>query len=270
MFSYKQQYMQIDFLRLFRLCRSLDVAKRKRKMPIDYDDENTASATGRRLLKSLLDKHLFNGWPKPRTQYSTISIPIPTLDRSVFNIINSLFYNNNLMNACGELGSDVRQKYSELLEGNAPFVSTYFPYEIKIRLTDRNADTLSGFKPQERLYECALHCIEFKNKLDDYMPVFREFHEFYTTRREEIEVECQRLLNEERLRRQEERERQEEERLEASRRQQEERDRREEERRAALAAQVSVEVERTRQDAQDRFNQALSRFRSNRGGGGGA
>jgi hypothetical protein len=168
-------------------------------------------------------------------------------------------YDSNLLSACGDLGEKARQKYQEITQTDVPFVRAYFPYEIKVHTTNRNTDTLGGYKPAEKLYECALSCIEFKALLDDCMPTLREFHEFYQTKWLEIEAEREREIEENRRRSQEELRRQREE----LQRRAEERVAAENERRAALAAQVSAEVERTRQSAQDRFNQALSRFREN-------
>jgi len=272
MFSFRQQYMQIDFLRLFRLCRSLGVAKRKRKMPTEYDGDNTATAAGRRLLKSLLEKHLFVG-SKVQTQYESLRVNISRDDRQMLNTINTLTYDTRLRQACGDMGANAVEKYNQLATGTS-YVAPYLPYEIKVCAINRS-NTMGGYRPSEKFYECALDCIEFKELWDTNIQSLRDFYDFFQTKRDEIEAEQRRQREEQRRAGEEARYRADRE-LAAQRAARDaeaaEANRIEEERRAAVAAQVSAEADRRRENAQNRFEQALSRFRGNRsaGGGGGA
>ena len=53
-------YRQIDYLRLFRLCKNIGFINRKRKMPSEYgEDISNARSAGKRLLRSLI-KELFS------------------------------------------------------------------------------------------------------------------------------------------------------------------------------------------------------------------
>lgn len=269
MFSFRQQYMQIDFLRLFRLCRSLGVAKRKRKMPIEYNTDNKASAASRRLLKSLLEKHLFVGWCVS-TQYENLRVQIPTEIRQIFRAINSVRYDNSLRNICGDEIDAAIDKYNLLADG-IPYIRPYLPYEIKVSALNRS-QLVGRYRPTEKFYECALACIEFKELWDANIQALRDFYYFFQTKRDEINAN-QRRQGEERNREEAEARRVVAQEIERRRiaevAETAEANRIEEERRAAVAAQVSAEAERRRESAQNRFEQALSRFRENRSAGDG-
>ena len=161
-----------------------------------------------------------------------------------------------------------------ITEAKTWLVSPYLPYEIKVTALNRS-QTMGGYRPSEKFYECALDCIEFKELWDANIQELRDFYDFFQVKRDEIEAE-QRRQREERNREEAEARRrtaQEIERRRAAQVAEEaEANRIEEERRAAVAAQVSAETERRRENAQNRFEQALGRFRGNRsaGGGGGA
>lgn len=262
MFSYRQQYRQIDFLRLFRLCCSLGIAKRKRKMPIEYDNEDMAIASGRRLLKLFLEKHIFIGWPKVRTQYENFCVNILLEDRLAINIIASLQYHTSLLNVCGDKGREASTKYSEL-SVSSDFVLVRLPHEIKINVNG-NTRNISSHRPSDNLYECALACMEYKRLWNENITVIRDFQSFFNRERVSLEAEQRK--------RDEEIERIRIEKLERINREREVQAAQQriiqEEGRVAFAAQVATQAERSRRSAQERFNQALSRFRSARDGGG--
>lgn len=188
MFAFRQQYRQIDFLRLFRLCRSMGVAKRKRKMPIEYNDDSKAAAVGRRLLKSLLEKEVFNGW-KINMRSESICLYIKIEDRAALLCLRSVFNSTDRFYAYEEKAREAMAKYNEIAAGSQ-HVRPYMPYEIKI--TTRRLHR-PEYKPTNNFFKCALEVIEYKRLWDSNIKIIRDFYAFYTEREREMLREANKL-----------------------------------------------------------------------------
>lgn len=262
MIFYEQQYLQIDFLRFFRLCRSLGIVNRKRKMPAEYDDNFMAEGAGRRLLKTFLEKYLFADWPKIRVSYPGHRINVLPNDKVIFNLIKNISYDSVLMALLGSEWTDAYQKYVRLGESNL-YIYPYLPYEIVIYSKCSNNKT-NDYRPQVRFYDCALECIKYKELWDNTMRDLHRFNQFYNSKLGEIQVEKDRLrqqrLEQERVQREAANAQREVARV-AYEKEQREAELFKQERRAALAAQVLEESERRKERAQSRFEQSLSKFR---------
>lgn len=215
----RQQYRQIDFLRLFRLCRNLGLFNRKRKMPKEYnsddlekDDKNARSAC-RRLLRILI-VHIFPDHYNIKSNFSNYFIEFPPEMRSALSYINNAVY---------DLERSEDKEYREAAAGYrlisshvSGFVYPRIPYSIKIHFSSdqrrryRDVRRLAMgqntygdfvFKPPEDFYNCAKACLEYKEHWEKYADLLIKVAERHKREREKKRVEVhQQNLREERSR----------------------------------------------------------------------
>jgi len=181
------QYRQLDFLRLFKLCKDLNLFNRKRKMPIEYkstnednDDKNSRSSC-RRLLRALVS-HIFPTQYSVKSNFSNYFVEFPPDMRSALSYININYRS---------MESSTNPEYIEAVTGYrlisgqvGGFVFPRVPYSIKIHFSPdqrrqyrdvRRAALDSGnnfgdyvWKPAESFYQCAKACLEYKEHWDKY------------------------------------------------------------------------------------------------------
>lgn len=256
------QYRQIDYLRLFRLCKNLGFINRKRKMPSEYGADHSGSRNaGKRLLRALI-KHLFPDL-EVNSDYGAYFMVIPRDARDALAFVGSRA--QDYFDAAGESGAEALRKYTEIRQSIEGHVNPVLPYEIKIFMVsqDRNSRYNTARrngavrKPQEDFYRCAKACIEFKRIWDENISFLISFAQEEVTRERE-RAEALRREREERRRR--ERERIEQERAEMA-----ERERVRLEQLRNLERQAEEERQVRVQNAQSTFNSALQQFRRLRG-----
>lgn len=196
------KYRQIDFLRLFKICKDAGIVKRKRKMPTEYKENNERSA-GKRLLHDLI-KHLFPNYDI-RTDSAQFYISIP---RDIYLALSGLsnkprsYYDN-----AGTEGADALQKYTALRQNFGGHIYPRFPYEIIISIYngDNNSKynqlTRNGImtsRPREDYYSCATKCIEYQKLWNESAPSLAEFFRVEEGRQKEREAEALKLKQERR------------------------------------------------------------------------
>jgi len=156
-------YRQLDFLRLFRLARGLELVKRKRKMPVNYDSDSNARSACRRLLRAVI-KQLFNDCTMT-SNWNHYFVVLPQEQRNALTyFIRNIGYLTR---------SDIREvrdavaSYEEIAEHIDGFIYPALPSQIKVRLssashTRRNRNSIQAIKPAENFYRCAVACIRYK------------------------------------------------------------------------------------------------------------
>lgn len=179
-----QQYRQIDFLRIFRLCKDLGLFNRKRKMPTEYvlenqenNDKNGRSAC-RRLLRALI-VHIFPSNYTIKSNFNNYFVEFPIDVRNALSYINANSYNI-------ERSSNLEHREAltgfRLIATNLnDFVYPRIPYSIKIHFSPEQRrrygyvrNTGNGredyiWKPPENFYQCAKTCLEYKENLEKYI-----------------------------------------------------------------------------------------------------
>lgn len=181
-----QQYRQIDFLRLFRLCRNLELFNRKRKMPVEYNtddvdknDKNSRSAC-RRLLRALI-VHVFPDGYTIKSNFNNYFIEFPPQMRDALSYLNSKLY--DFQRSEDKEYTEAAVGYRLLARSVGGFVYPRIPYSIKIhfapdqrrRYRDVRRIAMGGnssgsfiWKPSESFYQCAKACLEYKEHWDKY------------------------------------------------------------------------------------------------------
>jgi len=174
-----RKFRQIDFLRLFRLCRDMGLVNRKRKMPIEYLRDGECKNACKRLLKEVLQEVYKEH--QIHVGYNSATAHIPNeLQRQYQQMMRDVFY-NDYYTPYG--GHPVRQRVvlpapaMELLNSFYNFtgfgnrhVTLSFPNYIMFnyRMYDRNQRDRDQ---KESFYRCALDCIGFKKHWDDSMAI---------------------------------------------------------------------------------------------------
>jgi hypothetical protein len=174
-------YRQLDFLRLFRLARSLEIAKRKRKMPVEYKDNaekgpTNARSACRRLLREVV-KYVFPGF-EINSNWNNYFVHIPLEIRSTLTYIQR---NIGRLEASTKRNvRDMVAHYNELKEHIDGLVYPGFPYQINVRLSSTDHSRYrrarmaargqgTNIRPPENFYKCALACIQYKALWDRYI-----------------------------------------------------------------------------------------------------
>lgn len=245
------QYRQIDFLRLFKLCKEQGIVKRKRKMPTEYKSNNERSA-GKRLLHDLV-KHLFPNYDiKSDSVYFYIVIPkeinyalagLASKPRSFFD------------NAGGE-GEQILRKFGMVRQNLGGHIFPAFPYEININVI--NVDISSRYnqlinnniqtsRPRDSYYTCALSCIEYAKIWNGNIQALVDFYRDEEGRQKQREAEA--LLRK--------KERRQAERL---RLEQEKGGKIEVQKEDVKKLKEVVETKEKKQPAQDAFNIAMQKY----------
>jgi hypothetical protein len=170
-----QQYRQIDFLRLFRLCKSLELVNRKRKMPTEYNtgdiekDQKNARSACRRLLRALI-VNIFPDTYTIRSNYNCYHIEFPNDMRDAISFLNSNI--RNFERADDEELRNAAVGYRQITDRNRVFIHARVPYSIKINFSNPGVRYGSYvFKPAENFYECAKECVAFQEVWNRYADV---------------------------------------------------------------------------------------------------
>lgn len=208
------QYRQIDYLRLFRLCRNTGLIKRKRKMPNEYKDSNQRTA-GKRLIHALIKSLFPNYDTKADSAYYYITIP-----RDIGNVLTSLGSKpRSYFTNAGKEGEDVLRRFTLIRQNLSGHIFPSIPYEIKVSIINSEQNSrynllvrngIRTCRPRESFYNCAINCIEYKKIWDENIPVIVDFFRVEEGRQKEREAEALKLKQErrraERLRLEQERE----------------------------------------------------------------
>jgi len=175
-------YRQIDFLRLFKLARQLGVIKRKRKMPVEYKGEDEKAYTNarsacRRLLREVI-KHTFPGY-ELNSNWNHYYVHIPDNIRRALSYLRRNY--GRLERHSDRNVRDVIAHYGLLVEHIDSHIYPSFPYQINIHLSSsrrgryrramRRARGRAGeeTRPSENFHKCALACLEYKKLWDRYI-----------------------------------------------------------------------------------------------------
>jgi len=179
-------YLQIDFLRLFRLCKNMNIISRKRKMPIDYisDSKNfdKALVANKRLFTMFL-KSLFNGYSISNEKYSYyISVPYSMVSDITYieKLITRITSNNTTPRQI-----DILQRHLNLKDGIRGHICLIRGKSLEIRVSLSSVDASSPARnailkgntnrPSQDFYRCALACIDFKNIWERDMALINQF-----------------------------------------------------------------------------------------------
>ena len=96
----KVEYYQIDYLRLFRLCRGLGLVKGKRKVPAESKGGEKNAC---KRLMSIFIKHIFAGWSiKSDKNYYCINLP-----QEISNILSAANKTQDYYNGLGDEGTKI-------------------------------------------------------------------------------------------------------------------------------------------------------------------
>lgn len=236
------KYIQLDFLRLFRLCREIGAIGRKRKVPIDYNEPKKAIHAGRRLLKILITFLFPNFQMTNRNGIYFVNVP--------HNIRNDFMFINNrheeYFNLLGEEGRNIQDLYADLKSHRNGFIRSFLPSEFRIYaqsysiMSEYNIAVSNGAicRPREEFYRCAKTILEYKNIWDNNVEKIREFVE------RELSLTNQRNAQ-----------------LAETQREQRQRENAQHTARACLEQQVRVTAQTRLNNAQSLFNNALEEYR---------
>lgn len=167
---------QIDFLRLFRLCKSMGLVARKRKMPTEYLRDSECKNASKRLLM-LVVKDTFKD-QNVHSGYSGITVstsgPAAAEFRTIVNAVLSPNYYPNNGRRRVQLPPAAHSRLDELSNGVPNFgnghVSLNFPHSISFNYRSYRND-IGGRK--DSFYRCALDCIAFKRHWDESVDIIR-------------------------------------------------------------------------------------------------
>jgi hypothetical protein len=256
------KYRQIDFLRLFRLCRNIGAVKRKRKMPVEYADNDDGALRGasKRLLRVLI-KHLFSDF-EISSSYGTYFITLPTETKSALSFIET--HSRDYFSTVGQQGILALEKYSEIRQTIGGHVVPSIPYEIKVYM--KSIDRQSPFhvamqsgtksKPAEDFSRCAEACAQYKELWDRNIPFLIDFVKEESIKEKERAVEVERTRKARIKREAEEAERERKEKIKQEKIQ------------AELLKRLEADAEKQRveriNNAQSLFDSALQSYKSTR------
>lgn len=217
------QYRQIDYLRLFKLCREMGVVKSKRKLPIQCE-QNYQKSLCKRLLGSLI-KELFTDWAITNDDlHFYLSIPGSVGD----TLAILLSKQRNYFDQNGEDGATALIKFNELKQIFSGHITMNLPSEIRVEMVsyDRSSkyNRLVGVRgpatkrPRESFFQAGKSIIEFKKVWEANVPFLLNFITTEEERRKQREEEQNRQKKE---RRQAERLRLEEEKVKLAKKEKE-------------------------------------------------
>lgn len=182
----KINYLQIDFLRLFRLCKNMNIVSKKRKMPIDYINDNKnfdKSLSANKRLFSVFLKDLFSGYNISNEKY-LYYISVPSYMK------NDIFYIEKLITQITSVNTtsrqiDILQRHLNLKDGIRGHVCLIKGVDLEIRVSLSSVDASSPARnailkgnpnrSSQDFYRCALACIDFKNMWERDMVLINQF-----------------------------------------------------------------------------------------------
>jgi hypothetical protein len=179
------QYKQIDFLRLFRLTRSLGIIKRKRKMPNQYDNQAYIASSCSKLFKSFLTG-LFENCSIQSARGTSAYLICQRED--CIEALRFVKTHERLIMASG-YPFDVLSNISNIEEFNSDIISIGIsPYTIIVRVFAANFNnsrhsaiaSITGVncnRPREEFYTAAKECVRFKEVWDANIDGIVEFVE---------------------------------------------------------------------------------------------
>lgn len=167
-------YRQIDFLRLFRLCKKMGYVKRKRKMPVQYDKQSYVHSSCSKLFKTFLTGLFEDTDIHVDTRRHEYTIQIPSAAAEALQFITR--YKNFLLGS--KKYADLMFKFEELSCNTNGFIVTpeTFSYtRFKIlsapRQTGRYGAIVENIvrsyvgniaRPVEEYFRCATESIKYK------------------------------------------------------------------------------------------------------------
>jgi len=164
-------YLQIDFLRLFRLSRQLKYVNKKRAMPPAYHDTNEAVNCCKRLLKSFLSKVFPSDLCTIKTSGSDFKI---ILKREYIDLF--IFFNRY---AWKKSEKDLEDKF-RILNAHSPSLrpsltsSGYYSTNVHVSTTSfHHYYRYGGYttsRTPHRFYDAALEVLEYKKVWDEVIP----------------------------------------------------------------------------------------------------
>jgi hypothetical protein len=265
MSTFAEQYYQINFLRLFKLAKSIGAVNRKRKMPSNYPTAGDSKKACDRLFKTFLAK-LFGGFEitSEAARYNRFYIHTSSELQEAFQLFQEE------RDYISEHHSEAFGLFTQLTSFSHAAVGINDIYRSYITVNLMSCRSLSC----RDYFETAKACVAFKALWDNTVPQLiilstthntiirtaaRELRDQEIRRQRRAQEEARRRDMEERL----ERERIErEERLERERVAQEEYEA--QVRRAdTLRGRVAASEEQRRANSQASFNDALERWRVN-------
>jgi hypothetical protein len=275
------QYRQIDFLRLFRLCRDQGIVRRKRKMPIQYDRASHINSSCSKLFKSFLTGTFEDATVEPNNRYGTYGITIS--NGSAERLTWLMPRTNSLRDGGNPEHSLIVEKWTEILEvANNHFINNLrvsgqearFTINVKPRESrysrlygtiSANGHHITISRPQEEYYRAAKACLAFKDVWNSNIGLICSFVDRERDNVERAERAAQEQAEQNRRRAQEEAERNRrraQEEANELRQQRDAENRRIQQEREDQQAQVRAQAERERSEsrrrAQQMFNEALA------------
>ena len=167
------KFRQIDFLRLFRLCKSIGLVARKRKMPSEYSKDGECKNACKRLL-TLVVKEVFKDHTL-RPGYSSVQVYTPSETSSQLReiaqqVLYPDYYRNRLIAMPGEVRERViaLQNFDNFGNGH---ISLSFPSSIAF-----NYRSYATNIAKDSFYHCALDCIAFKTYWDEQVTSILEIY----------------------------------------------------------------------------------------------
>lgn len=247
----KSIYRQIDFLRLFRLCKELGLVQRKRKMPVDYNSSNVEynDKSGRSSCRRLLRLVIMDQFPeehfKIRSNHDGYYIELP---RELRQRINYYYSHIERFERNTPEAARVVHLYESINIVNFEHIHVNLPYKISIIFSSPRR-SLYTRKPSEDFYQTAMDVISYRRILDEnYDRLIQAIDEWPT---------IQARINREREQRIQERRRQQEaeeqQRMERLREQENERLRNLE----ILSRQIQEQRQNVANSSQEAFDLAL-------------
>jgi len=168
-------FLQLEFLKLFRLCVDLGLVKRKRKMPIDYENIETEGQTPSRRLFRLILKYVFPDCEIKGNRTSYIITPHSTRYYSTWVYIET--EDTNITNA-----NIVRLGFENIIISRG-----------RIDVGFCNRLNLENY-PTCDLFRTAQNCLKYKEAYDEIKPLIEEASKKIEKDKPKIETE-QELFN---------------------------------------------------------------------------
>jgi len=183
------QYLHLEFLQLFRLCKERNYVNRKRKTPVSYTNRSDALNCCKRLIKFFLEK-TFAGHSVSLNR-TVITIKCNKDEENAYYWVEALRNNMDLMNnanACTKINTlwNLWDTYNRM--DNNRFCSPTYPrpsIDVHICRGYYNRYAQASRLPF-RFYEVALAVLEIKQRRDRVWPKIAELTIELKAKAEEI------------------------------------------------------------------------------------
>jgi len=223
------RFRQIDFLRLFRLCKDMGIVNRKRKLPTEYFRDIEQKNACKRLLTAVI-KSVYKDYRIYIGSHSIIvNMPI-NVSSQLRTILEEIVYHYSYCSQRVELSEEAIRQINDLINLNEfgyAHINSGFPQNIHFRYFPHNGT-------MENFYHCALDCINFKKYWDEQIVFILKVYGEAKLKANDHLKETQKKEKEKKLQRQQEELQQQEEEFR--------------------------ELQEKKQQSQQLFNQALSAY----------